>query len=91
VRQLPVATEQLPSGAYISLTTGVRFFDDYRHPTAPWIGAAAVVTWRQADAGQRSVLREIIRQWVETNLGDDAVLRQDWLTAETLFLPMFTH
>jgi len=86
VRQLPPATEQIPSGAYISLTTGVRFFDDYRHPTAPWIGAAAVIAWRQADSSQRRVLREIIRQWVETNLADDAILRQDWLTAETLFL-----
>ncbi len=86
VRQLPPATEQIPSGAYISLTTGVRFFDDYRHPTAPWIGAAAVIAWRQADGTQRRVLREVIRQWVETNLADDALLRQDWLTAETLFL-----
>jgi hypothetical protein len=85
-RQLPPATEQIPSGAYISLTTGVRFFDDYRHPTAPWIGAAAMLAWRQADGGQRRVLREIIRQWLDTNLGDDAILRQDWLTAETLFV-----
>jgi hypothetical protein len=86
IRQLPPATEQIPSGAYISLTTGVRFFDDYRHPTAPWIGAAAVLSWRQADSSQRRVLREIIHQWMGTNLGDDAILRQDWLTAETLFL-----
>src|SRR5205085_491803 len=35
VRQLPPATEQIPSGAYIPLTTGGRFFDDYRHPTSP--------------------------------------------------------
>jgi hypothetical protein len=83
---LPPATEQIPSGAYIPLTTGGRFFDDYRHPTSPWIGAAAVIAWRQADSAQRRVLREIIRQWVATNLSDDAVLRQDWLTAETLFL-----
>lgn len=86
VRQLPPATEQIPSGAYIPLTGGGRFFDDYRHPTSPWIGAAAVIAWRQADSSQRRVLREVIRQWVAVNLGDDAVLRQDWLTAETLFL-----
>ena len=85
-RQLPPATEQIPSGAYIPLTTGGRFFDDYRHPTSPWIGAAAVIAWRQADSSQKRVLREVIRQWVGVNLGDDALLRQDWLTAETLFL-----
>jgi hypothetical protein len=84
--QLPPATEQFASGAYIPLTTGVRFFDDYRHPTSPWIGAAAMMAWRQADGGQRRVLRGIIRQWLDVNLGDDALLRQDWLTAETLFL-----
>jgi hypothetical protein len=68
------------------MTSGLRFFDDYRHPTSPWIGAAAVLTWRQADAGQRGALRAIIRQWLEVNLSDEALLRQDWITAETLFL-----
>ena len=68
------------------MTSGVRFFDDYRHPTSPWIGAAAVLSYRQADASQRRVLREIIRQWLEVNLSDEALLRQDWITAETLFL-----
>lgn len=83
---LPPPTEQFASGAYIPMTTGARFFDDYRHPTSPWIGAAAVLTYRQADSSQRRVLREIIRQWLEVNLSDEALLRQDWITAETLFL-----
>jgi hypothetical protein len=83
---LPPATEQFASGAYIPMTSGVRFFDDYRHPTSPWIGAAAVMSWRQADGSQRRVLREIIRQWLDVNLSDEQLLRQDWITAETLFL-----
>lgn len=85
-RSLPAATDQFASGAYIPMTSGVRFFDDYRHPTSPWIGAASVLSYRQADPGQRRVLREIIRQWLEVNLSDEALLRQDWITAETLFL-----
>jgi hypothetical protein len=89
-RQLPPATEQFASGAYISLTTGGRFFDDYRHPTAPWIGAAAVLAWRQADGSQRRALRTLIRQWLDTNLGDQALLRQEWITGETLFLRALT-
>lgn len=83
---LPPPTDKFPSGAYITMTTGARFFDDYRHPTSPWIGAAAVVSYRQANSSQRRVLREIIRQWLEVNLNDEALLREDWLTAETLFL-----
>ena len=86
VSSLPPSTDKLPSGAYIPMTTGARFFDDYRHPTSPWIGAAAVVSYRQADGSQRRVLREIIRQWLAVNLNDETLLREDWLTAETLFL-----
>jgi hypothetical protein len=85
-RALPPATEQFASGAYVPLTTGGRFFDDYRHPAAPWIGAAAMMTYRQADAGQRRALRELIRQWLAVDFGDENLLRQDWLTGETLFL-----
>jgi TIR domain len=86
VRALPPATEQFSSGAYIPLTTGVRFFDDYRHPVSPWIGAAALISYRQATGNQRRLLRDLIRQWLDTNLGDENLLRQDWLTGETLFL-----
>lgn len=83
---LPPPTEQFASNAYVPMASGIRFFDDYRHPVSPWTGAAAVIAWRQADGGQRRVLRQIIRQWLQVNLSDEALLRQDWLTAETLFL-----
>lgn len=83
---LPPATEQFASGAYVPLTTGGRFFDDYRHPAAPWIGAAAMMSYRQASAGQRRALRPLIRQWLAVDFGDENLLRQDWLTGETLFL-----
>ncbi|MEA3045451.1 MAG: hypothetical protein QOH47_3289 [Sphingomonadales bacterium] len=85
-RALPPAVEQFSSGAYIPLTTGGRFFDDYRHPVSPWIGAAAVMAYRQAKGSQRRMLRDLIRQWLDVNLGDENLLRQDWLTGETLFL-----
>lgn len=83
---LPPATEQFASGAYVPLTTGGRFFDDYRHPASPWIGAAAMMAYRQAGAGQRRVLRALIREWLAVDFGDENLLRQDWLTGETLFL-----
>jgi hypothetical protein len=82
----PPATEQFASGAYVALTTGGRFFDDYRHPAAPWIGAASIMAYRQATAGQRRTLRGLIRQWLAVDFGDENLLRQDWLTGETLFL-----
>jgi len=83
---LPPATEQFASGAYVPLITGGRFFDDYRHPAAPWIGAASVMAYRQADGSHRRALRQIIRQWLAVDFGDENLLRQDWLTGETLFL-----
>lgn len=85
-RALPAETEQFASSAYIPLTTGGRFFDDYRHPTSPWIGAAAVMAYWQGDRAQRRALRDIIRQWLDSDLTDENLLRQDWITAETLFL-----
>lgn len=83
---LPPATEQFASGAYVPLTTGGRFFDDYRHPTAPWIGAAAVMAYDQAEGADRRRLRDLIRTWLAADLGDENLLRQDWITGETLFL-----
>ena len=50
-RTLPAPPEQFASGAYIPLTTGGRFFDDYRHPTSPWTGAAAAMAYYQAQGG----------------------------------------
>lgn len=88
VRLLPPPTEQFSSGAYIPLTSGGRFFDDYRHPVSPWIGAASVMAYRQANGAQRRLLRGLIRQWLDANLGEENLLRQDWLTGETLFLRM---
>lgn len=85
-RALPPAIEQFSSGAYIPLTTGGRFFDDYRHPASPWIGAASVMAYRQANGSQRRMLRDLIGQWLDADLGDANLLRQDWLTGETLFL-----
>jgi hypothetical protein len=83
---LPPATEQFASGAYVPLTTGGRFFDDYRHPASPWIGAAALMAYRQADGSRRRELRPLIHQWLAIDFGDENLLRQDWLTGETLFL-----
>jgi len=83
---LPAATEQFASGAYVPLTTGGRFFDDYRHPAAPWIAAAALMSYRQATGSQRRTLRPLIDQWLAVDFGDENLLRQDWLTGETLFL-----
>lgn len=86
VDALPPPPEQFASGAYIPLTNGGRFFDDYRHPTSPWVGAAAVMAYRQAEGGRRWALRGLIRQWLEADLSDEKLLRQDWTTGETLFL-----
>lgn len=86
VGELPPPPEQFASGAYVPLTTGGRFFDDYRHPTSPWTGAAAVMAYRQADGGRRWALRRLIRQWLDADLSDEKLLRQDWTTGETLFL-----
>jgi hypothetical protein len=86
VGTLPPATQQFSSGAYIPLTTGGRFFDDYRHPASPWIGAASVMAYRQARGADRRMLRNLLRQWLDMDLGDENLLRQDWLTGETLFL-----
>ena len=83
---LPPAPEQFASGAYVSLANGGRFFDDYRHPTSPWIGAAAAMSYGQAPRGARLRLRGIIRQWLDADLSDENLLRQDWMTGETLFL-----
>jgi hypothetical protein len=85
-RELPAPTEQFASGAYVPLTNGGRFFDDYRHPVSPWIGAAAATAYRQVGAGERRALREILRRWLEIDMSDENLLRQDWITGETLFL-----
>ena len=84
--RLPEPPEQFASGAYIPLTTGGRFFDDYRHPTAAWTGAAAVMTYYQAEGAPRRALRDNVREWLDADLSDERLLRQDWTTGETLYL-----
>ncbi len=86
VGSLPPAIEHFPSGAYVELTNGERYIDNYRHPVSPWIGAASVLAYRGASASERAKLRPVIRAWLDVDLGDEALLRQDWITGETLFL-----
>jgi hypothetical protein len=86
VTVLPGATETFPSGAYVELVNGERFFDTYRHPASAWIGAAAMMAYRQAAPADKRRLQPLIRQWLDVDLSDENLLRQDWITAETLFL-----
>jgi hypothetical protein len=87
VRTLPPQTETFASGAYVDLQgDGERYFDDYRHPVSPWVGAAAVLAYASAAPADKARLRPIIRQWLAADLTDENLLRQDWITAETLFL-----
>ena len=86
VTLLPAPTDTFSSGAYVELGNGERFFDTYRHPASPWIGAAAVMAYRHAAPADKRRLRPIIRQWLDVDLTDENLLRQDWITAETLFL-----
>lgn len=86
VTALPVSTDSFPSNSYVELTDGDRFIDQYRHPTSPWVGAAAVLSYRGGSIGERRTLRQIIRAWIGEDIGDERLLRQDWLTGETLFL-----
>lgn len=84
VAELPSTTDSFPSNSYVELTNGTRFVDQYRHPTAPWIGAAAVMTYRGGGILERRTLRRIIRAWLAQDIGDERLLRQDWLTGEHL-------
>ena len=86
VRSLPAPTENSPSSAYVELANGQRFFDSYRHPLSPWIGAAAVLAHAGAAPVDKARLRPIIRQWLAVDFTDENLLRQDWIAAETLFL-----
>jgi hypothetical protein len=86
VDELPPAIEHFPSGAYVELQNGERYIDNYRHPVSPWIGAASAFAYRSATPSDRRKLRRIIEQWLAVDLSDEALLRQDWITGETLFL-----
>lgn len=84
--ELPAPTDHFPSGAYVELADGRRYIDNYRHPTSPWIGAAAVLAYPHGTAMERRVLKRIVRDWLQINLSDERLLRHDWITGETLFL-----
>lgn len=86
VEVLPALTDSFPSNSYVELTDGNRFVDQYRHPASPWVGAAAVLSYRGGSIGERRTLRRIIRAWLDADIGDERLLRQDWMTGETLYL-----
>lgn len=86
VGALPPPIEHFPSGAYVELTNGERYIDNYRHPVSAWIGAASVFAYRTASPAERRKLKPVIQQWLAVDLSDEALLRQDWITGETLFL-----
>jgi hypothetical protein len=86
VADLPGIVDTPASGAYVARTNGVRYFDDYRHPAAPWIGFAAALAYRDADAATKRRLRPLIRRWFEADLSDPRLPNYEWITGETLFL-----
>ena len=90
VTALPGPIESFPSNSYVELSNGERFVDQYRHPTSPWVGAAAVVSYSGGSLTERRTLRQIIRNWIAIDIGDERLLRQDWITGETLFLRRIT-
>lgn len=86
VADLPGIVDTFASGAYVARTNGERYFDDYRHPAAPWTGLAAVLAYRDADRETKRRLRPLIRRWIESDLSDPRLPNYEWITAETLFL-----
>ncbi|HWH22494.1 MAG TPA: toll/interleukin-1 receptor domain-containing protein [Allosphingosinicella sp.] len=83
---LPDLTDSFPSNSYVELANGDRFIDQYRHPTSPWIGAAAAMSYQGGAIGERRRLRAILRAWIAGDVGHESLLRQDWMTGETLYL-----
>ena len=83
---LPGIADSFASGAYVARINGERYFDDYRHPSGPWTGAAASFAYRDADIATKRRLRPLIRRWFEANLADPAMDNYGWIAAETLFL-----
>ncbi|MGZ8361806.1 MAG: toll/interleukin-1 receptor domain-containing protein [Allosphingosinicella sp.] len=86
VADLPGIVDTFASGAYVARTNGARYFDDYRHPAAPWIGFAATLAYRDADNATKRRLRPLIRDWFEADLSDPRLPNYEWITGETLFL-----
>jgi len=83
---LPGIADSVASGAYVARTSGERYFDDYRHPIAPWTGLAAALAYTGADSPTKRRLRPLIRRWLESDLSDPRLLNYDWMSGETLFL-----
>lgn len=83
---LPPATARFDASVPIALRGGGRATDDASYAISPWIGAAAAFAYPQADAAQKRRLRSILDHWLTVDLGDPALARQDWITAETLVL-----
>jgi hypothetical protein len=83
---LPGVADSFASGAYVARSNGERYFDDYRHPAAPWVGFAASLAYRDADRATKQRLRPLIRRWFEADLADPALENYGWIAAETLFL-----
>jgi hypothetical protein len=86
VTELPGVADSFASGAYVARINNERYFDDYRHPAAPWIGAAASLAYRDADRATKRRLRPLIRRWFEADLANSALENYGWIAAETLFL-----
>jgi hypothetical protein len=83
---LPGPTAHLPSKAVIRLAGGESYTDSYRHPLSPWIGAAAMLAYRDASLLERHRLRRIVHHWLAMDLSDRRLLQHDWIVAETLVL-----
>ena len=83
---LPDPTAHFASRASVLLPGGERYTDNYRHPASPWVGAAAMLAYRHGGPLQRRRLRRIVRDWLAVDLGDERLLRNDWIVGETLFL-----
>jgi hypothetical protein len=86
VSEIPAPTASFGSNSYVELSDGTQFIDQYRHGPAPWIGAAAVIVYERGGLLERRTLRHIIREWLSADIADERLLRQDWLTGETLFM-----
>ena len=85
-RALPDPTTHFSSRATVVLPGGATHNDIYRHPVAGWIGAAAALAYPNGSAGEKAAMRRIVRDWLAVNLGDQRLLRHDWMTGETLYL-----
>jgi hypothetical protein len=85
-RALPDPTAHFSSRATVLLPGGATHSDNYRHPVAAWVGAAAALAYPNGSATEKAAMRRIVHGWLAVNLGDERLLRHDWMTGETLYL-----